>query len=225
MGIYVFNTDVLLDAITKIKDSNLDFGKHIIPALLKETDVYAYVFEDYWKDVGTYDAYLESSIELTHTVDKIPLDMYDRDWRIFTKSEELPSVKIGSKATISQALISNGCIVAGTVKKSVLSPGVIIHPGATVINSVILNDTEVMPNAYIENAIIDKKCKIMENVIIGDGTDYSPNKEKPEILSSGINAIASRVTVPAGTVIKRNCRIFRSAKFNKKVIESGSTLR
>ena len=225
MGIYIFNTDVLLDAITKITDPNLDFGKHIIPALLKETDLYAYVFEDYWKDVGTYDAYLESSIELTHTVDKVPLDMYDRDWRIYTKSEEQPSVKIGSKATISQALLSNGCIVAGTVKKSVLSPGVVIHPGATVINSVILNDTVVMPNAYIENAIIDKHCIIMENVVIGDGDDLTPNKEKPELLSSGINAIASRVTVPAGTVIKRNCRIFRSAKFDKKVIESGSTLR
>jgi len=225
MGIYIFNTDVLLDAITKIHDPKLDFGKHIIPALLKETDLYAYVFEDYWKDVGTYDSYLEASIELTHTVDKIPLDMYDRSWRVFTKSEELPSVKVGSKATISQALISNGCIVAGTVKKSVLSPGVIIHPGATVINSVILNDTEVFPNAYIENAIIDKRCKIMENVVIGDGDDLTPNKEKPDILSSGINAIASRVTVPAGTIVKRNCRIFSTAKFDKKVIESGSTLR
>ena len=90
---------------------------------------------------------------------------------------------------------------------------------------VILNDTEVFPNAYIENAIIDKRCKIMENVVIGDGDDLTPNKEKPDILSSGINAIASRVTVPAGTIVKRNCRIFSTAKFDKKVIESGSTLR
>lgn len=225
MGIYVFDTEVLLDAITRIKDPNLDFGKHIIPTLLGETDLYAYVFDDYWKDVGTYDSYIESNIELTGTVDKIPLDMYDREWPIFTKSEELPSVKVGSKALISQALLSNGCIVAGTVKKSVLSPGVIVHPGATVINSVILNDTEIMPNAYIENAIIDKRCKIMENVVIGDGNDYTANKERPELLSSGANAIASKVTVPAGTVIKRNCRIFSTATFDKKVVESGSTLK
>ncbi len=225
MGIYVFNTDVLLDAITRIKDPNLDFGKHIIPALLEETDLYTYVFDDYWKDVGTYDAYLETNIELTGTVDKIPLDMYDRDWRIYTKSEDLPSVKVGSKATISQALLSNGCIVAGTVKKSVLSPGVIVHPGATVINSVILNDTEILPNAYIENAIIDKHCIIKENVVIGDGDDLTPNKDNPSLLSSGINAIGRRVTVPAGTVIKRNCRIFSSASFNEKVVKSGSTLK
>ena len=225
MGIYVFDTDVLIDAITRIKDPNLDFGKHIIPALLKETDLYTYVFEDYWKDVGTYDSYLESNIELTGTVDKIPLDMYDRDWRIFTKSEDLPSVKVGSKALIHQALLSNGCIVAGTVKKSVLSPGVIIHPGATVINSVILNDTEVLPNAYIENAIIDKRCVINENVVIGDGDDYTPNKENPQLLSSGINAVGQNVSIPAGTLIQRNCRIFSTAKFDTKIIGSGSTLK
>ena len=225
MGIYVFDTSVLLEAITKVKDPNLDFGKHIIPHLLEKTDLYTYVFDDYWKDVGTYDSYLETNIDLTSTVDKIPLDMYDRNWRIYTKSEELPSVKVGSKATISQALISNGSIVAGTVKKSVLSPGVIIHPGATVINSVILNDTEVMPNAYIENAIIDKNCTIMENVVIGDGEDLTPNKDNPSLLSSGINAIGKGVTIPAGTIIKRNCRIFKTATFTKKIIESGSTLK
>jgi glucose-1-phosphate adenylyltransferase len=225
MGIYVFNTDALLEALETVKDPNLDFGKHIIPHLLGETDLYTYVYEDFWQDVGTYDSYLEANLNLTSTVDKIEIDMYDRNWKIHTRSEELPSVKVGSKAVINQALISNGSIVAGTVKRSVLSPGVIIHPGATVINSVILNDTEVFPGAYIENAIIDKNCKIMENVIIGDSDDLTPNIENPDLLSSGINVIASKVTIPKGTVIKRNCRIFSTAKFEDKVITSGSTLR
>ena len=225
MGIYVFDTQALLEAVETVQDPNLDFGKHIIPYLLSKTDLYTYVFEDYWKDVGTFDSYLEANIELTHTVDKIPLDMYDRSWRIYTKSEELPSVKVGSKALISQALLSNGCIVAGTVKKSVLSPGVIIHPGATVINSVILNDTEVFPGAYIENSIIDKRCKILENVVIGDGKDLTPNIDNPKLMSSGINAVAANVTIPKGTVITRNCRIFSSAKFEQKTISPGSTLR
>lgn len=225
MGIYVFDTKVLLEAVETVQDPNLDFGKHIIPYLLSKTDLYTYVFEDYWKDVGTFDSYLEANIELTHTVDKIPLDMYDRSWRIYTRSEELPSVKVGSKAMISQALLSNGCIVAGTVKKSVLSPGVIIHPGATVINSVILNDTEIFPGAYIENSIIDKRCKILENVVIGDGKDLTPNIDNPKLMSSGINAVAANVTIPEGTVITRNCRIFSSAKFDQKVITPGSTLR
>ncbi|MBN2604739.1 MAG: NTP transferase domain-containing protein [Bacilli bacterium] len=225
MGIYVFDTDVLLDALEKVKHPELDFGKHIIPYLLETSDLFTYVYEDFWQDVGTYDSYLEASLNLTSTVDKIQLDMYDRNWKIHTRSEELPSVKVGSKAKISQALISNGSIIAGDVKRCVLSPGVIIHPGATVINSVILNDTEVFPGAYIENAIIDKRCKIMENVVIGDGDDYTANKDNPSLLSSGINVVGSGVVVPKNTIVKRNCRIFSSAKFDNLVIESGSTLK
>ncbi len=225
MGIYVFNTDALLEALETVKIPNLDFGKHIIPYLMGETDLYTYVYEDFWQDVGTYDSYLEANLNLTATVDKIQMDMYDRSWKIHTKSEELPPVKVGSKATINQALLSNGCIIAGNVKRSVLSPGVIIHPGATVLNSVILNDTEVFPGAYIENAIIDKRCKILENVIIGDGNDLTPNIDNPDLLSSGINVVGTGVTIPKGTIIKRNCRIFKTAKFDNTVIESGSTLK
>jgi len=225
MGIYIFDTEVLLDAITTVQDDNLDFGKHIIPYLLEREDLYAYVFEDYWRDVGTYDSYLEANIELTATVDKIKLDMYDRDWKIHTKSEEMPSVKIGSKAEISQALISNGSIIAGKVVQSVISPGVIIHPTATVVNSVILNDTEIKAGAYVESTIIDKNVVVEENCIIGHGDDLSPNIANPEILSSGINAIASKVVIPKGTIITRNCRIFSTAVFTEKTIKPGSTLK
>ncbi len=225
MGIYVFNKKTLIEALETIIEPDLDFGKHIIPTLLKTHDVFAYVFDDYWKDVGTYDAYLEANLELTGTVDKVPLDMYDRNWRIFTKSVEMPGVKVGSKAVIHQALIANGCIVAGEVYRSVLSPGVIIHPGAIVKNSVILNDTEIMPGAVIDTAIIDKNVKVDFNAKIGYGDDYSPNKDKPDLLASGINVIGKGVLVPENTVIERNCRIFSTAKFTSKLIKTGTTLK
>ncbi len=83
----------------------------------------------------------------------------------------------------------------------------------------------MFPGAYIENAIIDKRSMIMENVIIGDSDDFTPNIDNPELLSSGINVIGSGVTIPKGTVIKRNCRIFSSAKFDGKIVKSGSTLK
>lgn len=224
MGIYVFKTDVLLNAIETVEDPKLDFGKHIIPYLLKNSHLQTYVFEDYWRDVGTYDSYLEANLELVTTIDKIQLDMYDRDWKFYTRSEDMPSVKIGSKAEISQALISNGTIVAGNVTKSILSPGVVIHPGATVINSVILNDTEILPGSYIENAIIDKKCKIGPNAIVGHGDDLTPNIERPDLLQSGINAIGSHVIIEEGTVIERNCRIFGKSVITKQVVKSGTTI-
>ncbi|MFW5865418.1 MAG: glucose-1-phosphate adenylyltransferase, partial [Candidatus Izemoplasmataceae bacterium] len=103
--------------------------------------------------------------------------------------------------------------------------GVIIHPGAVVKDSVILNDTEIMPGAVIERAIIDKNVKVDFNAKIGFGDDYSPNKERPEVLSSGINVIAKGTHIPENTIIERNCRIYSGAKISDKVIKSGSTIK
>ncbi len=225
MGIYVFNTDTLVEALTTVKAEGLDFGKHIVPYLIGR-DVYAHVFSGYWKDVGTYDSYLEANLELTGTVDQIPLDMYDRNWRIYTRSEELPAVKIGSNAHINQALISNGSIIAGSVERSVISPGVIIHPGAVVKNAVILNDCEILPGAHVENSILDKNVIVSFDARIGTGDDYTANKERPDLLSSGINVIAKGVKIPEKTTIERNCRITTAASLKEKgmTINSGETL-
>ena len=145
-------------------------------------------------------------------------------WKIYTKSEDLPAVKIGSKAQISQALLSNGSIVAGNVKRSVLSPGVIVHPNATVINSVILNGTEIHEGAHIENAIIDKNSVIGKNVKIGVGENI-PNIERPDLLSSGITVVGKSVHIPDNTQIGKNVRIFTTAKFASLEIKSGETLK
>ncbi len=223
MGIYVFNTDALIEALQNVQEDNLDFGKHIIPHLIGG-NVYAYVFEGYWKDVGTYDAYLEANLELTSTVDKIPLDMYDRGWRIYTRSEEMPSVKIGSKASLKQVLVSNGSIVAGSVTRSVLSPGVIVHPHAKVVNSVLLNDCVIEEGAVVENAILDKNVHIGKNAVVGCGNSDTPNKERPDLLSSGVNVLGKGVKVGEGAVIERNCRIFPGVQIDEGTIESGTTL-
>lgn len=224
MGIYVFNKSVLIEALENLDYEDLDFGKHIIPSFVGAKKLAAYTFNDYWKDVGTYDAYLEANLELTATVDKIPLDMYDESWKIYTRSVEKPAVKIGSKAHINQALISNGSIIAGHVEKSVISPGVIIHPTAIVRNSIILNDSEIKAGAIVDSAIIDKEVIIEENCIIGEGPKDIPNQEKPDILSSGLNVIGKGVIVKAGTKMGRNCRIFPNQTI-EGIIESGITLK
>ena len=224
MGIYVFETKTLLDVLDQVEAEGLDFGKHIIPHLIGDGEgVYAHLFNDYWKDVGTYDAYLEANLELTATVDKIPLDMYDRSWRIFTRSEELPSVKVGSKATLNQVLVSNGSIVAGHASRSVLSPGVVVHPTATVKNSVVLNDVEIKEGALVENAIIDKGAVIGENAYVGAG-EATPNEERPDLLESGITVLGQGVTLAPRLRIGRNCRVFSGVTIEKD-IESGATLR
>lgn len=227
MGIYIFNTDVLLHYLENTFAEDLDFGKHIIPKLIEEKKVFAYEYSDYWKDVGTYDSYLEANLDMTKTVDKIELDMYDPNWRIHTRSEERPAVKIGSKAKVKQSLISNGCIIAGEVEKSILSPGVVIKPGAIVRNSIIFNDTVIEEGAIVEGAILDKKIHIGKDCKIGCGEDYTPNLDKPDVLSSGLNVVGKGVSIPDGVTIERNCRIFSNVKENEfegKIIKSGSTL-
>ena len=228
MGIYVFNTDVLLKYLRTMDLVDLDFGKHIIPKMIHETDVYAYKFHGYWKDVGTYDSYLETNLGLIETVDKIQLDMYDPTWKIYTRSEELPAVKVGSKANIKQALLSNGSIVAGNVERSVLSPGVVVHPLATVKNSVILNDVQIMSGAVVENCIIDKHTIIGKDAIVGFGNDLTPNKERPELLESGITVLGKHLNVPEKMRVGRNVRIFQGADLTKikdGIIPSGETIR
>ena len=226
MGIYVFSTDALIEAIeSKPEIADLDFGMHIIPKMINEKNVYAYEYYDYWMDVGTYDSYLEANLELCDSTD---LDLYDQQWKIYTKSEDLPPVKVGSNATISTSLISNGCLIEGVVEHSVLSPGVKVGAGSIVKNSVILNDVVIGENCKIENAIIDKDTIIGKNSIIGHGDDYTPNKDNPKVLSSGINVIGKKLILPEGLIVERNVRIFSSTNpktITTKHIKAGETLK
>jgi glucose-1-phosphate adenylyltransferase len=152
------------------------------------------------------------------------LDLYDPTWKVFTKSEDLPPVKVGEEAIIKQSLVSNGCIINGTVINSVISPGVRIGKGTIVKDSVILNDAIISENVTIQKSIIDKKVVIGRHAFIGFGNDFTPNKEKPDLLTSGITVIEKRTIIPSHTVIGRNCRIFRTATFDGKEIKSGETL-
>lgn len=226
MGIYVFSTQALIDAIESHPEIvDLDFGKHIIPDMINEKRVYAYEFYDYWKDVGTYDSYLETNLEL---IEDTALDLYDPSWKIYTKSEDLPPVKVGNNAQIKRSLISNGCQIDGEIVHSVISPGVKVGEGSVITNSVILNDVKIGKNCHIENTIIDKETVVGDNSIIGSGQDYQPNKDKPKILSSGLNVIGKKLILPENLVVERNVRIFSSTNVKnvtEKHITSGETLK
>jgi glucose-1-phosphate adenylyltransferase len=118
--------------------------------------------------------------------------------------------------------------VAGTVERSVLSPGVIVHPLATVRNSVILNDVEIMPGAVVDNCIIDKHTKIGAYAKVGFGDDLTPNIEHPELLTTGITVLGKHLNVPEKMVVGRNVRIFQGAELDKvslNKINSGETIR
>ncbi len=224
MGIYIFNTNLLIDVLEKLNHDDLDFGKHVIPYLIKETKekVFAHNFKGYWRDVGTYDSYLETNLEMNKP--HLELDLYDPTWKIFTKSEERPPVKVLNNALIKDSLISNGSIIEGTVINSVLSPGVRVGKGSYIENSVIMNDTIISNNVIIKNTVIDKRVVVGHNVEIGNTDDNTPNISRPDLLSSGLTIIEKGTIIKAGAKIGKNCRIHRDANFDNLNIKSGSTI-
>jgi glucose-1-phosphate adenylyltransferase len=225
MGIYLFNLDLLKEVLLNIKRDDLDFGHHIIPHLIASTkhNVYAYEFKDYWQDVGTYDSYLDTNLSLAKNF--VDLDLYDPTWKVFTKSEDLPPVKVGNNAQMKDSLVSNGCIIEGTVINSVLSPGVRVGKGSIIKDSVILNNVLIGKDVTIDRSIIDKRCVIGHNSKIGYGDDMTPNRDKPDLLRSGITVVEKGTEIPSDMTIGRNCRIFREGMFTQNDIPSGTTLK
>ncbi|GAB4198907.1 MAG: glucose-1-phosphate adenylyltransferase [Roseiflexaceae bacterium] len=205
MGIYVFSAEALVRRLSEGGDSSprIDFGKHVIPAMIGHDRVMAYPFEGYWVDVGTIQSYWETSMELLDPSNT--LHLYDQDWTIHTRSEERPPVKIGPQARVSQSMICNGCIVRGQVEHSVLSPGVYVSPGAVVRDSVVMNDTWIGPGAVLDRVIVDKGVVIGAGVRLGHGDDLGiPNKQEPDKINTGVTVVGKGAHIPAGLRIGRN---------------------
>jgi len=201
MGIYIFRKSVLSDLLQNA--NHLDFGRHVLPAMVESNlALYGYTFPGYWADVGTVQAYWEANMSLL--AEEPALDLYNPDWVVHTRSEERAPVKIGPNAHVGGNLLANGCQVHGFVERSVLSPGVFVAEGATVRNSIILNDTVIENGAVVDRAIIDKNVVISKGAQVGSGDDNTPNKEMPEQINTGLTLVGKRVTLPENLTIGRN---------------------
>ena len=180
MGIYIFSYDVLRQYLVEDDqkaDSNHDFGKDIIPALLNTgKKCLAYRFEGYWKDVGTIDSLWEANMDLLNP-DNI-LDLADPSWKIYTEDvNELPQF-IGANGVVDNAYITEGCVVDGEVKNSVLFTNVTVEEGAQVIDSV------VMPNCVVKAGAKLVRCLVQENTIIPEGVELGhENSDKIDLIT------------------------------------------
>ena len=184
MGIYIFNTQTLIKYLRedeKNPNSSNDFGKDIIPALLKKKErLFSYKFSGYWKDVGTINSLWESNMDLI--CDDPLLNIQDKNFKIFSRNEARPPQYHGNKAIVKRSLISEGCRIYGTVENSVLSGGVVVKEGAIVKDSVIMDDVVVSEDAKIYNSIIDSEANIGKRAIIGN---ENPGKEGITVISKG----------------------------------------
>ncbi len=226
MGIYAFNTDALREVLTADHDqagSRHDFGGNIIPQMMETHRVYAFPYHGYWVDVGTIDAYWQAHMDLL--VDEPRLDLLDREWVIHTRSEERPPVNIRSEATIAHSLFTDGCVIKGTVERSVLSPGVVVQQGAVVRHSILMTDAVIEENAVVDHAILDKHVRVGAEARVGWGDDRTPNVTAG--LHSGLTVVGKNTLIPAHTRIGRNCVIAADLSedaFEKDFISSGTTI-
>ena len=208
MGIYIFNTTFLFEQLERdalTHGSSRDFGKDIIPYIVPRYRVFAHRFADscvgsdhhapYWRDVGTIDAYWEANMEMTKVTPE--LNLYDRDWPIWTYQEQLPPAKFvfdddGRRGTAIDSLVAGGCIISGaTVKRSLLFSSVYVHSWATVEDSVILPGADIGRHAVLKRCVVDKQCRIPEGMQIG--VDPEADRQRFHVSPKGITLVTAEM--------------------------------
>lgn len=227
MGIYIFNWETLREALIKSNElhENSDFGKHIIPEMIdKKMKVHSYVFNDYWKDVGTVDAYWQANMELTNTVPEF--NLYDEFWKIYTNLDHQPPQYIGENARLEHSLISEGSEIYGEIYNSVIGPNAIIGKGSVVKDSIIMANAIVKENTKIDHSIVAEKSIVGANCEIGFGENI-PHETKPHIYSTGISVIGDETIIPDGIIIGKNCEVSGNTEhssYQDGKLESGQSL-
>ncbi len=214
MGIYVFNRDFLFEQLIRDADtpkSSHDFARDIIPAAIGRYRVVAHAFRDprsgeqaYWRDVGTIDAFWEANLELIGVTP--PLNLYDKNWPIWTYQEQLPPAKFVFDDDVRRgmavdSMVSGGCVISGAVvRHSLLFSNVRINSYAYLEDSVVLPDVQIGRKCRIRRAVIDRFCQIAEGTVIGYDqaadraagfyvTDNGVTLVSPEMLGQDVNQV------------------------------------
>ena len=186
MGIYIFNWKLLRQMLVEDmvnENSKHDFGKDIIPRLLNDgRNLYAYNFKGYWKDVGTIDSLWEANMDL---LDKdCELDMNDSSWKIYTEDVTTLPHYIGTDAEIKRAYITQGCVVDGEVKNSVLFTDVKVGKDAKILDSVLMRNVVVEEGAVINRALIADGVRIGKGAVVG-----SADSENIELVAQDVEGV------------------------------------
>ena len=199
MGIYIFNRSLLakyLEADENNPESSNDFGKNIIPAMLDAGEpMYAYEFSGYWKDVGTIQSLWEANMDLLG--DNPVFNLFDDDWRIYTRSEVRPPHYIGNDAKVINSIVTEGCEVHGIVENSLLFGGVKVARGAYIKNSIVMQDTVIREGASVYYSIVDGDTEVGAGTKIGNETSDG----------SKITLIGSNLVIPHGAVVPEGAMV------------------
>ena len=209
MGIYIFTWEKLRKFLTEDEadpNSENDFGKNIIPNMIKAgVKMVAYDFEGYWKDVGTIDSLCDANMDLLNP--NVALDVWDDNWKIYSRTSGLPGHKIGSNAVIDNSMITEGCRVDGTVIQSVLFDNTRVAEGATVEASILMPGSVVEPGACVRYSII------AENVVVKRGAMVGVRPEDmDDITKWGVAVVGEGITIGAGAKVGPKAMVVKDVK-------------
>jgi len=231
LGIYVFNTDFLLDKLQEDAEqanSLHSFAYDVIPNLVQSYHVYAYIFDGVWEYCGSIAEYWRANMNLLK--ERPEIDLWN--WPVRTNLEDgnigdRPPARFDPSAEIVNSLISPGCLIQGKVERSILSPGVTVEKGAVVRDSVVMHNTQIEANARVDKAILDKDVWIQANTLIGTEDLGTADFPYPAYFTSGVTVLGKSVKIGEGIRIGRNCFIYPGITISKpeySEIPSGSSV-
>ncbi len=211
MGVYVFKWSALKEYLIRdeaTEGSENDFGKNIIPAMLDDGQkLCAYGFEGYWKDVGTVQSLWEANMDLLS--DPPVLDMYDADWRIFSRNPVKPPHYVADGASVTNTCITEGCNIYGDVKNCILSEGVTVGKGSVVEDSILFPGVTIGENTVVKKAIIGSDTVLGNNVAVGDKSVDSKEFES-KYCSADISLIGGNITLGDNVKIGVNAMVTKT---------------
>lgn len=208
MGIYIFKWPTLREYLERDEadaSSGNDFGHDVIPALLHDgKKLMAYEFSGYWKDVGTVQSLWEANMDI---IGEPPvLDLNDKDWRIYSKSPNLPAHYVGPEASVCGSVITEGCNIEGKVENSVVFAGCSVEAGAEVYDSLLMPGAVVERGAKVHKAILGENARVGEGARIGDAKlpddgDYDVKLTGDITLVASETSIAAHAHIPVGMIV------------------------
>ena len=207
MGIYIFTWSKLREYLVADEadpTSDNDFGKNIIPAMLAAGErMTAWRFDGYWKDVGTIDSLWEANMDLINP--NIPIDLYDTSWKIYSRNPVMPPQSIGKNAQVQNSMVTEGCVIDGSVEFSMISDGVTVEEGAEILDSILMPGAVVKKGAKVEYAIVGENTVIGENAQIGARPETIEDKD-----SWGVAVVGNNLTVSDGSVVAPKAIIYEN---------------
>ncbi len=224
MTIYLFKTSVLIDLLkSNAKENSHEFGRDILPKLVKNKKLFGYKFNEPWYYARTIKSYYKAHMALLDR--KFDLNAWQIRTNMVERNELGDRVPARINGDVKNSVISEGCVIHGSVINSVLSPGVNVEKGAVVRDSIVLHDSLIQANAALNQVICDKDVIVSEDAEIGGLGAEVPSREYGELLADGFTLIGRGVNIPARTRIAANTAIYSTVRSIANNIPAGSTLK